>query len=423
MHNSIRRARAAALAAVLAILCAAGAAAQVDPIYEPEPWVPPPNLFPSWLSSDHSPIYVPTTYQEPWIQTPSLEASGPWTLRSPDHGSFVTCKGSGGPFGVLPQQLVSSWSGLFGASNVVESPCFPAPGLYCAPPIFTTITPERVATATANAYVTVDAFWSFFESLGWQGFDNSGTPINVEFGEVSGLFSFGWNAGSNSVTFCPGSILHINHLAHELVHGLVAATADFSYNFSGSGGDGARIINEAYADFFAEMIEFHADLEDTSTNPATAGDYVVVTGKNDVGVAANFYAPSKPCFTGEPGGVSQAGWYLEGGPIRHAMYLMAEGTNPDELPASAVCQGPSPFAGMGRERTSKIWLDALVRCDWRQGGTTVSLCDARRCTIDAAPCPYKNDVIRAWNAVSMTARACGTLDRLCAISDEQVRRQ
>ncbi len=418
MQNVKRLARITVLSTSL--LLGFAAAAQIDGIKdELEPWAPPPNLFPSWLSSAHTPAYAPTTYEFPWIQTLEMSASGPWTLLSPQHGSFVSCSGAGGPFGALPQHLVSSLDGRFGANHLVESPCYPAGGMYCWAGWNNPILPERIATATANAFVAVDAFWSFFESLGWLGFDNSGTPINLEFGSVTGLFNYGWNAGTNSVTFCPGSVLHINHTAHELAHGVVAATADFSYNYSGSGGDGARIINEAYADFFAEMVEFHAALPDTSLNPNSPGDYIVITGKNDPGISGGFFAPSKPCYTGPVGSVSPAGWYSEGGPIRHAMYLLAEGTDPANLPHSDVCQGPTVFNGIGRQRTAQIWLDALVECDWREDGLAIDLCDARRCTIDAAPCPDKNAVIRAWNAVSLNARACGVLDRLCAVKPEE----
>ncbi|HEB88720.1 MAG TPA: hypothetical protein ENI85_04045, partial [Deltaproteobacteria bacterium] len=371
----------------------------------------PPNLYPSWLSDAFTPIHRPVTFQVPWISTPELEAHGPSTLLIPDNGSFVSCDGSGGPFGLDPQHLVSSLDGRFGASHTVEEPCQPVPSLFCFS-YLDPITAEDVATGAANAYVALHGFLDYFENLGWLGFDNSGAPVNIEFGQLNGWLEKGWNPDTNSTTYCPGWVLHLDHHVHELVHGLVAATTDFSYNGTGSGGPGAREINEAYADFFAEMVEFDLALPDTSTNPASPGDYVVITGKNDVGDSGSFFAPERPCHS-DPTEGHPAGIYLNGGPLRHEMYLLAEGTDPPSLPHSDVCQGPTTLQGIGRDATAEIWFRALVGCDWWLDGPNLDHCDARRCTIKAAFCGDRPAVVASWDAVGLDASVCGAIPNPC----------
>ncbi len=403
---------------LLAALALSGAPALAGKGDSTPPTSPPPNLFPSWLSPTYSPRYEPLTWQVPWISTGWETASGPWTLKSPAHGSFVSCDGANTVFGASPQRLTSSLNGRFGSTNLVEAPCAAAGGTFCSAPWPSTYPPELIATAQANAYVSLSAFWDYFASLGWQGLDGTGSPVNVEFGEITVYLGHGWNAATESTHYCPHSVLHLDHHVHELVHGIVAATADFSYNGTGSGGTIARVFNEAYADFFAEMVEFDAALPDTSTIPGSPGDYVVVTGKNNLGVSGSFDAPSRPCHL-DPMVPGQAGYYENGGPIRHAMYLLAEGTDPPPpLPHSNVCQGPAVLGGIGRQATAEIFLDALVNCDWRKDGPTMDFCDIRRCTIEAASCPERNDVIRVWNAVELTAGVCGVWDKLCPIKDD-----
>jgi hypothetical protein len=376
------------------------------------PVSPPPNLFPSWLSSFHSARYEAVTYQVPWLATATQTASGPWSLRSPIDGAYVRCDGTGPAFGTLPQPVTSSANGRFGATNLVASPCTAAAGLFCSS-FGTTITPEDIATAQANAYVSLRAFSDYFAGLGWFGIDGVGTPARIEFGPLIAYLSNGWNATTLAPQYCPHHQLHIDHHVHELVHGIVQHTADFTYNFSGSGGTVARIFNEAYADFFAEMVEFDAAIPDTSSLPGSAGDYVVVTGKDDLGVSGAFHQPPRPCHT-DPLVGGTTGYYVDGGPIRHAMYLLAEGTDPPApLPHSNVCQGPSVLAGIGRAKTAEIFFDALLHCDWRKDGPTMDFCDIRRCTIEAASCPEHDAVVRAWNAVSPTASACGVWDKAC----------
>ena len=98
------------------------------------------------------------------------------------------------------------------------------------------------------------------------------------------------------------------------------------------------------------------------------------------------------------------------------MYLLAEGTDPaPPLPHSNVCRGPSFLRGIGRRRTAEIFLDALVNCDWRADGATMNICDIRRCTIASAPCPEHDAVVRAWNAVNVTASLCGVWDSACQV--------
>jgi len=143
MRNAFWWAKGTALAVALFIASASTVRAQVeDAGVGLEPWMPPPNLYPSWLSSAHTPAYVPVTYEVPWIQNANEQGFGPFTLRSPDNGSFVSCSGAGGPFGLLPQPLVSSLDGNFGGNFLVENPCFPAPGLYCQPGFGNSISPQ-----------------------------------------------------------------------------------------------------------------------------------------------------------------------------------------------------------------------------------------------------------------------------------------
>lgn len=376
------------------------------------PVSPPPNLFPSWLSAGTSARYEPVTYQVPWISTPGQVAGGPYSLKSPTHGSFVSCKSSG-LFGALPQRLTSSTNGRFGGTNLVASPCTAAPGIFCSVPYPSVVTPEEIATAQANAYVSLQAFWDYFAGLGWYGIDGLGTPAKIEFGEITTYLSNGWNPSTFSTHYCPHNQLHLDHHVHELVHGIVQATADFTYNNSGSGGPVARVFNEAYADFFAEMVEFDAALPDTSTLAGSAGDYIVITGKNDPGVSGGFADPPRDCHL-DPLTVGPSAPYVDGGPIRHAMYLLAEGTDPPPpLPHSNVCQGPTSLPGIGRTKTAEIFLSALVNCDWRADGLVLDYCDIRRCTIKAASCPHRDSVIRVWNAVQLTSRACGVWDSQC----------
>lgn len=368
-----------------------------------------PNLFPSWLPNYETPACIPTSQDSPWIDTPEYQANAQHTLLSPPGDYFVSCNGAEVvSLGENQQKLVSSLSGFFGGSFDVEPPCQVLPTLFCGGLFGSAISEETIATAAANAYVSLDAFYSYFsEKHDWQGLNNEGRPINAEFGNDVGLWTHGWNSSSQSATFCPGAIIHINVWAHELFHGIVEATTQFQYNnFTSSGGIGAREINEAYADFFAEMVQFNAGINDTSIIPGSPGDYIVTTGKNETGAAGPFYDQARPCHS-DPW-VGSQNYYVNGGPIRHMMYLLAEGTNPALLPHSDVCQGPTYLEGIGREEASNVWFDALVNCDWRADGELLSHCDARRCTLEAASCGTVRETVRnAWNAVELTAEACG----------------
>ncbi len=371
-----------------------------------------PNLFPSWLGNAHTPTYQPVTIQVPYIQTAYERTYGPYSLKSPSHGSTVSC--SSDLVGSLPKHIASSSYGLFGGPNsFTEIPCQPFLNMTCPSPT----TNERVATATANAYIALNAFWDFFAGLGWRGFDNSGSPIGIEFGSPQMLWAgSGWHDASKTTIYCPGSVLHIDHHTHELAHGVVSATTNFLYNYSGSGGTVARILNEAIADFFAEMIQFHADIPETSWNPNSSGDYIVTTSETSVSASGNFFAPTRGCHSDPMANGSDA-IYVNGGPVRHAMYLLAEGTDPVNLPHSEPCIGPNTFPGIGREKTAKIWLDALAQCDWRADGNTIDFCDARRCTLEVASCPDRNKVANAWYAVELTAGACGiSSEQLCPLT-------
>lgn len=390
----------------------------VKPINPVKPVKPnysaPPNLYPSWLNSWYTPTWKALSYNIPWINNGTYVGHAATTLLNPQGEYFVQCDGDMevGQILATVKNLASSSSDRFGAQYHTENPCKNSEATFSA---CTSANPtaEQIATATANAYVSLSAFSGFFKSLGWEGLDGNGTPVGIVFGP-RGSYP-GWNRGIDAPLYCAGHSLHLNVHIHELVHGIVRHTADFAYNFGGTGGPRSRNINEAYADFFGEMVEFWAAIPDTSKVPGLAGDYEVITGKNSQGATKPFYAQDVPCYTGTFGNGGNA-IYADGGPIRHAMYIMAEGTHPTNgLPQTSPCSGPAYLPKIGRQNTSKIFFDALTQCDWRADGQTIDFCDARRCTVAAATCPDRDRVVKAWTAVDLNASVCGVTYSPCIV--------
>jgi Zn-dependent metalloprotease len=187
------------------------------------------------------------------------------------------------------------------------------------------------------------------------------------------IMAFGDGDGINFSGFAKS----LDIAALELQHGITAYEAELIYeNQSGA-------LNEAYSDLFACMVDdddWRIGEDITLMEPEFVRDLADPTqGIEPLPTHMDEYRHMPNTEEGDWGGV-----HINMSIPSHAGYLMAEGLENN----------------IGRERTARIWYDALTNCL-----TSASeFEDARRCTIEAAEAEDPSAVAvvqRAWNEVGV----------------------
>ncbi|MEI5101048.1 M4 family metallopeptidase [Streptomyces sp. PmtG] len=262
----------------------------------------------------------------------------------------------------------------------------------------------RQSDAVAAHYIHA-AFWDYFaRTHGRKGVrgDGKGGCSRVHYGRnyVNAFFE----TTTSCVTYGDGvtppalPLTRIEVGAHELAHGVTAATAGLAF----SGEPGA--LNEATSDVFAAAAEFDA------ANAADPGDYLFGERTDATGQSAQRYM-DRPSRDGQSkdywyAGIGQLPPTYAAGPANHFFYLLAEGSGPKVI-GGVSYDSPTfdgrPVTGVGRTAAGRIWYRALTV--YMTSTTTYQR--ARGATLAAAAdlygagSPEHRAVAAAWTAVNV----------------------
>ncbi len=252
---------------------------------------------------------------------------------------------------------------------------------------------QAVTIATANLTVNgqtvaVDATygvvstWDFFKNVfGREGMDGQGTPpavfVHVNNGFYQSMtpmlnaYFVSYNQsmyfGDGDLSQGYGPFASMDVTAHEMGHGIVAASGDLFNGYEPGG------INEATADVFSAMTRFYfwgPNQGTGSTIPDTAPhapleDAVWTTGRQITQDHSAIRTMYKPSLDGYSYDQWFDGMYLDDvhftmGPGNRAFYFLAQGasTTKGDLTYSPLL--PGGMAGIGNDKAARIWFRAIT---------------------------------------------------------------
>ncbi|MGW4779783.1 M4 family metallopeptidase [Streptomyces filamentosus] len=260
-------------------------------------------------------------------------------------------------------------------------------------------------SAAVDASYGLAKTWDYFkDSFNRSGIrnDGRGAPayVHVDTGLLNAFYDddcfcmfFGDGSSQNGNT--PVTTLDV--AAHEMSHGVTAATAGL--NYSGESGG----LNEATSDIFGTMVEFYA------ANAGDPGDYYIGEKLNmSGGYMRRMDNPaadgnSLSCWTSGAGSVDV---HYSSGIGNHFFYLAAEGTGAKTVGGRShngtTCNNDT-FSGIGKDKAAAVWYRALST----YMTSTTNYAGARTATLQAAADLYGTNsqerylVSKAWAAVGV----------------------
>ncbi|MEV7195291.1 M4 family metallopeptidase [Streptomyces sp. NPDC093510] len=271
--------------------------------------------------------------------------------------------------------------------------------------------PSNLETAGADAHYGAALTWDYYKNVhgrsGIRG-DGVGAYSRVHYG--NNYVNAFWSDACFCMTYGDGAgnakpLTSIDVAAHEMTHGVTAATGNMTYSGESGG------LNEATSDIFAAAVEFNAN------NAQDKGDYLVgeKIDINSDGTPLRYMdKPSKD-------GSSKDSWYsgignidvhYSSGVANHFYYLLSEGSGKKEINGVQYDSPTSdglPVTGIGRDKASLIWFKALTT----KFTTTTNYAAARTGTLAVAGELYGTSsteyaaVAHAWAAVNVGARPGG----------------
>ncbi|MEU9128706.1 M4 family metallopeptidase [Kitasatospora sp. NPDC048540] len=263
-------------------------------------------------------------------------------------------------------------------------------------------------TAGVDAAFGAQATWDFYKDVfGRTGIRNDGVGAYSRVHYGNAYVNAFWSDSCFCMTYGDGSgnanpLTALDVAAHEMTHGVTAATARLVYSGESGG------LNEATSDIMAAAVEFNAG---TATDP---GDYLV-------GEKINIYGDGKPLrYMDKPSkdGKSKDSWYsgissidvhYSSGPANHWFYLASEGSGAKVVNGVAYDSPTSdglPVTGIGRDAAQRIWYRALST----YMTSTTNYAAARTATLQAAADLYGLNsvtyvnVANAWAGINVGPR-------------------
>ncbi|WP_406399481.1 M4 family metallopeptidase [Streptomyces sp. NBC_00879] len=266
-------------------------------------------------------------------------------------------------------------------------------------------------TAGADAAYGAGLTWDYYKNVhgrsGIRG-DGVGAYSRVHYG--NNYVNAFWQDSCFCMTYGDGSgnakpLTSIDVAAHEMTHGVTAATAKLVYSGESGG------LNEATSDIFAAAVEFYAN------NAQDKGDYLVGEKIDINGDGTPLRYMDKP----SKDGASKDAWYsgiggidvhYSSGPANHWYYLLSEGSGAKVINGVNYDSPTSdglPVTGIGRDKASLIWFKALTT----KFNSTTNYAAARTGTIAVATELYGatsaevKSVTDAWAGINVGARPGG----------------
>ncbi|MEV7076225.1 M4 family metallopeptidase [Streptomyces sp. NPDC093990] len=242
--------------------------------------------------------------------------------------------------------------------------------------------PSDRQTAGVDVAFGAAATWDFYkEAYGRNGIRNDGVAAYSRAHYGNNYVNAFWQDSCFCMTYGDGSgnthpLTALDVAAHEMSHGVTAATAGLVYAGESGG------LNEATSDIFAAAVEFHENL------PADPGDYLVGEKIDINGDGTPLRYMDKPSKDGD----SRDSWssslggidvHYSSGPANHFFYLLSEGSGAKTVNGVSYDSPTSdgrPVTGIGIENAAAIWYRALTT----YMTSTTDYAGARTATLSAA---------------------------------------
>ncbi|MFE0521073.1 M4 family metallopeptidase [Streptomyces sp. NPDC058954] len=268
--------------------------------------------------------------------------------------------------------------------------------------------PSNRQTAGVDVAFGAAATWDYYKDMyGRNGIRNDGVAAYSRAHYGNNYVNAFWQDSCFCMTYGDGSgnshpLTALDVAAHEMSHGVTAATAGL--NYSGESGG----LNEATSDIFAAAVEFYENL------PADPGDYLVGEKIDINGDGTPLRYMDKP----SKDGASRDSWsstlggidvHYSSGPANHFFYLLSEGSGAKTVNGvsydSPTYDGQS-VTGIGIQNAAAIWYRALTT----YMTSTTDYAGARTATLSAAAdlygaySPTYLAVADAWAAINVGNR-------------------
>ncbi|WP_431357751.1 M4 family metallopeptidase [Streptomyces lydicus] len=265
--------------------------------------------------------------------------------------------------------------------------------------------PDDPQTAAVDAHYGAAETWDYYKKVhgrnGIKG-DGKGATSRVHYGKnyVNAFWDdscFCMSYGDGEGDKAPLTALDV--AAHEMSHGVTAATANLTYSGESGG------LNEGTSDIFGTSVEFYAK------NDKDPGDYLIGEKININGDGKPLRYMDKPSKDGQSkdfwdsstGGLDP---HYSSGIANHFFYLLSEGSGPKEIGGvkyDSPTKDDKKVEGIGRDKAEKIWFKALT--EYMTSNTDYKA--AREATVKAATDLYKagspevKGVEAAWDGVAV----------------------
>ncbi|WP_406497536.1 M4 family metallopeptidase [Streptomyces sp. NBC_00846] len=271
--------------------------------------------------------------------------------------------------------------------------------------------PSNAETAAADAHYGAAETWDYYKNVhgrtGIKG-DGVGAYSRVHYG--NNYVNAFWQDSCFCMTYGDGSgnakpLTSLDVAAHEMSHGVTAATANLVYSGESGG------LNEATSDIMATAVEFYAN------NATDKGDYLIGEKIDINGNGTPLRYMDKP----SKDGASKDAWYsgignvdvhYSSGPANHFFYLLSEGSGAKVINGVSYDSPTSdglPVTGIGRDKAEQIWFKALAT----KFTSTTNYAAARTGTLAVAgelygttSAEYKA-VADAWAGINVGTRSGG----------------
>ncbi|MDQ0931050.1 M4 family metallopeptidase [Streptomyces turgidiscabies] len=268
--------------------------------------------------------------------------------------------------------------------------------------------PSNRQTAGVDVAFGAAATWDYYKDVfGRNGIRNDGVAAYSRAHYGSSYVNAFWQDSCFCMTYGDGSgnthpLTSLDVAAHEMSHGVTAATANLDYAGESGG------LNEATSDIFAAAVEFHSNLA------ADPGDYLVGEKIDINGNGTPLRYMDKPSKDGS----SRDSWsstlgnldvHYSSGPANHFFYLLSEGSGAKTVNGVAYDSPTSngqAVTGIGIDNAAAVWYRALTT----YMTSSTDYAGARTATLQAAGdlfgaySPTYLAVANAWAAINVGNR-------------------
>lgn len=267
-------------------------------------------------------------------------------------------------------------------------------------------TPSDPQTAAVDAHYGAAETWDYFQQVhGRSGIRGDGVAAYSRVHAGDNYQNAFWKNDCFCMTYGDGAgnskpLTELDVAAHEMAHGLTAATAGLEYAGESGG------LNEATSDIFGTAVSFYAD------NAHDRPGYLMgkLLDLNGNGTPLRYLdRPSRDGHSPDYwyAGIAGINVHYSSGPANHFFYLLAEGSGPKTINGiaydSPTVDGKA-VPGIGRENAERIWYRALTT----YMTTTTDYSGARAATLQAADDLFgpggdpAATVAATWDAVNVT---------------------